>query len=233
MALKAEYDLRGYVLIRSIFSTGEVQCWSQEAERLWALPEVHDPDSFRVDRRATLSGGRAAERIDPVIDISPPFNRLSRDQRLLALASRLLGEEAILFKDKLIVKPPGVNGYPLHQDFAYIENFGFEGSQQLAICIAIDRTDESAGPIEFFPFQHHRRLRSPPDRPGETDEHELDTSSGETLGMDPGDMVIFSSLCPHRSAPNRSNSPRRLLFLTYNARSSGDFYDTYYRLGKP
>ena len=53
------------------------------------------------------------------------------------------------------------------------------------------------------------------------------------MTLEAGDMVIFSSLCPHRSAPNRSNSSRRLLFLTYNARSTGDLYDTYYRLGKP
>jgi ectoine hydroxylase-related dioxygenase (phytanoyl-CoA dioxygenase family) len=232
-ALKARYDHCGYVAIRSIFSSDEVESWSAEADRLWHLPEVDDPRSSRVDWRTTIAGTRTAERLDPVTDISPVFQHLSTDQRLLTLAGYLLGEEAILFKDKLIIKPPGVNGYPLHQDFAYIEHFGFEGSQQLAVCIAIDATDVAAGPIEFFPFLHHRRLPSPPGRPGEADEAALDMDSGELLQMEPGDMVIFSSLCPHRSAPNRSGHCRRLLFLTYNARSSGDFYDSYYRTGKP
>jgi ectoine hydroxylase-related dioxygenase (phytanoyl-CoA dioxygenase family) len=231
--LKARYDQYGYVAIPSIFSATEVARWSAEADRLWRLPEVDDPHSARVDWRTTVAGGRTAERLDPVTDISPLFQRLAGDERVLTLAGYLLGEEAILFKDKLIIKPPGVNGYPLHQDFAYIEHFGFAGSQQLAVCIAIDRTDDSAGPMEFIPFLHRRRLPSPPERPGEVDETALDVGSGERLRMEPGDMVIFSSLCPHRSAPNRSSRCRRLLFLTYNTRSSGDFYDTYYRTGKP
>lgn len=231
--MKRDYVQSGYVKISSPFNASNIQNWRDEAKRLWSLPEIEDSDNFRVDSRANLGGKRVPERLDPVIDISPVFAALSQDQRIISIASLLLGEPPILFKDKLIVKPPGVTGYPLHQDFAYIDFFGFEGSQQLAVCIAIDKTEDDSGPIEFFPNLHHRRLPSPAERPGETDEQLLDIKKGQILVMNPGDMVFFNSLCPHRSAPNTSAQSRRLLFFTYNARSSGDFYDAYYRMGKP
>lgn len=230
---EALYTQDGYVHLPAPFSNQEIKNWRNEAERLWSLPEVNDPNSFRVDWRATTAGQRVPERLDPVIDISPLFASLSRDLRIVATARRLLGEDPVLFKDKLIIKPPGVTGYPLHQDYAYIDFLGFAGSQQLAVCIAIDEADELAGPIEFFPNLHHHRLPSPVERPGETDERFLGTSESQVLTMAPGDMVFFHSLCPHRSAPNRGKTNRRLLFFTYNTLSSGDFYETYYRMDKP
>ncbi len=231
--LKTSYDQKGYVRVDSLFSPGEIDAWREEADRLWALPEIAEPEAFRVDWRNDVQGARVPERLDPVTDISPLFANLSRDPRILSIVRGLLQEEPLLFKDKLIIKPPGVKGYPLHQDFAYIDFLGFEGSQQLAVCLAIDATEPAAGPIEFFPGCHHQRLPSPPERPGELDAAALDGTEGEVVTLEAGDMVIFSSLCPHRSAPNRSRSSRRLLFFTYNARSTGDLYDTYYRLGKP
>lgn len=231
--ITTDYTQNGYVQLPSPFSDHEVQNWGQEARRLWSLPEVNVSDTFRVDCRATIKGERVPERLDPVIDISPLFATLSKDQRILSIVEHLFGEQSVLFKDKLIFKPAGVNGYPLHQDFSYVDSFGFAGSQQLAVCISIDKAGDTAGPIEFFPGFHHQRWPSPSGRPGETDEQLLGATKGVVLTMEPGDMVFFHSLCPHRSAPNRSKSARRLLFFTYNTLSSGDFYKTYYRLGKP
>jgi hypothetical protein len=231
--MESLYAQDGYVHLPSLFSDQEIQGWRKEAERLWSLPDVNEPNNFRVDWRKTIAGKLVPERLDPVTDISPLFAKLSKDQRILSTANLLLGEDPVLFKDKLIIKPPGVTGYPLHQDFSYIDFFGFEGFQQLAVCIAIDKVDDISGPIEFFPNLHHRRLPSPVERPGETDDRLLDAIKGQILTMEEGDMVFFHSLCPHKSASNRSKANRRLLFFTYNARSSGDFYETYYRMGKP
>ena len=231
--IKADFEEYGFVAVNSQFSTSEIYAWRDEADRLWSLPEIKDSKTFRVDGRATVDGNRVPERLDPVTDISPLFAELAQDRRILSIVTLLLGEAPILFKDKLIVKPPGAMGYPLHQDFAYIDFLGFEGSQQLAACMAIDDTEALAGPIEFFPNRHHQRLSSPAERPGELDESTLGVMEGRVLPMKAGDMVLFHSLCPHRSAPNSSAATRRLLFFTYNTLSSGDFYETYYEMNKP
>jgi ectoine hydroxylase-related dioxygenase (phytanoyl-CoA dioxygenase family) len=43
-----------------------------------------------------------------------------------------------------------------------------------------------------------------------------------------GDLVLFDSYVPHRSAPNLSNVSRRALYATYNKASEGDFRQRYF-----
>jgi len=44
---------------------------------------------------------------------------------------------------------------------------------------------------------------------------------------EPGDIVAFSALAPHRSAPNRSPENRAILFLTYARDERIDLYSAY------
>jgi hypothetical protein len=46
--------------------------------------------------------------------------------------------------------------------------------------------------------------------------------------MEPGEALFFSSYAPHKSPPNRSDQPRRTLYLTYNALAEGDLRKAYY-----
>lgn len=58
---------------------------------------------------------------------------------------------------------------------------------------------------------------------------------GETVDMDfvayptrPGDAMFFDSYAPHRSGPNLTHTPRRVLYVTYNRASAGDHRIQYY-----
>ena len=44
----------------------------------------------------------------------------------------------------------------------------------------------------------------------------------------PGDILLFGSYIPHKSPVNLSNQPRRIIYLTYNAISQGDWREQYY-----
>jgi ectoine hydroxylase-related dioxygenase (phytanoyl-CoA dioxygenase family) len=44
----------------------------------------------------------------------------------------------------------------------------------------------------------------------------------------PGDAVFFDSFAPHRSGPNNTDGPRRVLYYTYNKASEGDHLAQYY-----
>jgi ectoine hydroxylase-related dioxygenase (phytanoyl-CoA dioxygenase family) len=231
--IAADFERLGYALVRSPFDREEIDAWRRECDRLWAAPGVGDASEFRVDLRDTVDGRKVPERLDPVIDASPLFAELSRDGRILGVARALLGDDPVLFKDKLIMKMPQTKGYETHQDFSYVAFLGFSGDRQLAISVAIDATDANNGAIEVFGGYQKQLL---PPRAGDgflVDEGALDQSSAVLLAVEPGDMVILHSLCPHRSAPNDTNEPRRLVYFTYNAVSVGDHYATYYRLGKP
>ena len=56
----------------------------------------------------------------------------------------------------------------------------------------------------------------------------VDESRAELANLEPDDLVVFHSLTPHRSAPNRSSEPKRLLLLRYNAVKYGNLYAKYY-----
>jgi len=44
----------------------------------------------------------------------------------------------------------------------------------------------------------------------------------------PGDIVFFDSYVPHRSGPNLTQKPRRVLYATYAKLVEGDWRDKYY-----
>ena len=47
--------------------------------------------------------------------------------------------------------------------------------------------------------------------------------------LDPGDLVLFSNRCPHRSKKNNSEIDRRTLYYTYTKEASGSFYNQYFK----
>src|SRR5262249_43211422 len=152
-------------------------------------------------------------------DLSPACARLARDRRVLDLLACLYGEQAFLFKDKLIYKPPGCAGYDLHQDYIAWPDFP---RSFVTVLLALDAAGPDNGCTEVFPGYHHAGYLAPADGnypplpPGAVDE-----SRGVPLRLYPGDAAVFGCLTPHRSAPNRSARWRRQLYLSYNAASEG------------
>jgi ectoine hydroxylase-related dioxygenase (phytanoyl-CoA dioxygenase family) len=53
----------------------------------------------------------------------------------------------------------------------------------------------------------------------------LDPALSVPVPGPPGTVVLFSCFTPHRSGPNRSETPRRALILTYNPAADGDGYE--------
>ena len=49
------------------------------------------------------------------------------------------------------------------------------------------------------------------------------------IEMMPGDVLLFDSYLPHRSGPNRTDRPRRALYVTYNRASAGSHREAYFQ----
>jgi 2-aminoethylphosphonate dioxygenase len=222
------YHDQGFVVVRGLFTSEEMRTVADEADRLLGLTELIDTRNIRCRWQPHVETGECLfETFDPVADLSPICDTLARDERLLATVADLYGERGHLFKEKLIWKLPGARGYDLHQD--YIGWPGFPKSFLTAL-IAIDATNVENGGTEMFPGYHKNGYHAPEDgkyHPMPADM--VDESLGIVLELAPGDVALFGAFTPHRSAPNRTNSPRRAFYVSYNADSDGgEQHDRHY-----
>lgn len=210
------YRNHGFLVVRGVFLTSEIDALLGESKRIWEGVEV-EASNPRVQWRLRVDGGRTADRIDPVLDISPLFERTAADPRVIGTAAQILGcTVPELFKSKLISKWPQTSGYALHQDFTYWPGLGTASPDDFVTALlALDGSDDDSGALELFPGQHHHRLPPAADNPRDVDENAVDLSAGVRPELAPGDLVFFHSMTPHRSGPNRSQNNRQSLFFTY------------------
>jgi hypothetical protein len=218
--LVEQYTAGGFVIVREVFSRSEADELRAEAGRLFERSDLVDSNNIRCRWQNRCDTGECRfDGFDPVIDLSPLYERAARDPRILDIVGRLYGERACLFKDKLIFKPAGALGYALHQDYIAWKSFP---KSFLTVILAIDPCSADNGATEVFPGYHRRGCMSPEDGMyHQLPDDAVDLSAGVVLALQPGDTAIFSGYTPHRSGPNRSNGWRRLLYLSYNAFSEG------------
>ena len=224
-----EYQETGLAVLRGIFSADEINAISEEANRVLQRTDLIDNKNLRCRwQNHHLTEECRFDCFDPIIDLSPTIEQMARDPRVLEIVSALYGEEACLFKDKLIFKPPGAKGYGLHQDYIGWKSFP---RSFVTVLIPIDPATDENGATEVFPGLHKTGFLSAMD--GEYHELPLaavEGTQGIRLCLQPGDLAVFDGMLPHRSAANQSESWRRQLYLSYNARSDGgDQRDSHYQ----
>src|SRR5690349_1469742 len=115
---RTAYLTDGFVVVREVFSADEISALAEEAARLVERTDLIDKHNLRCRFQSHCTADDCLfETFDPVIDLGPRCRSIAYDRRILDVLAELYGEEACLFKDKLIFKPPGAMGYRLHQDF--------------------------------------------------------------------------------------------------------------------
>ena len=219
--LLREYWSNGYIALRGLFTKDDVRRWSDECDRLLKSEYVFK-NNIRTPFR--MNSGDRPERIDPVVDISKVFASVVADPRITDVVGAIFRDRPLLFKDKLIFKAPGTDGYTMHQDQAYWQLC--PADDILSVSIQIDGANAANGCIELFPG-YHGRLFTPAKMRAQMrpeDIAQLDLSTGKKIETQPGDVLIFHSLTPHRSERNLDTTSRRSIYLTYSAARNGDFY---------
>jgi hypothetical protein len=211
----------GYVVVPGAFDAGEIlmiEGWSRElAERPeepgkhWVYHEksLRDPETSLISRIENLSPFHAG------------FAELANV--LKAPVAQLLGEPAVLFKEKINFKMPGGEGFKPHQDSQ--AGWGKYGSYYISVMVCIDEATIENGCLKMVAGHHRRGLFREWEPLTEDDRKGMAFVPCPT---EPGDLVFFDSLTPHASDPNGSDRMRRLYFATYNRRSEGDHSAEYY-----
>lgn len=223
-AQRQAYHRDGYLLLPGLFSPAEAAELAAMADELADWPQTPGAWMMYFEDSQRPPGGRLLSRIENFHPYHPGFRALLDGPRLRGLAGDLFGEPAVLFKDKINFKLPGGGGFAPHQDI----QAGWDAYAPLFITalVAIDPATPDNGCLELAAGQHRR---GPLGRSWEPlSATDLQGIEFEPCPTAPGDVVFFDSNVPHRSAPNHTDRPRRVLYVTYNRRAEGDHRARYY-----
>jgi Phytanoyl-CoA dioxygenase (PhyH) len=216
-AATTHFREHGWVVVDALSppARGGLARWADEVA---ALP---DATGVLQHREATGNGAQLC-RSENFLPAHSELRTLLCTGRLLDVAGRLLGEPAVLYKEKINYKLPGGAGYSAHQDAPAYPMI----SVHVSAMIAIDDADETNGGLEVV--SDHFDAVLPTDARGCIEPRVAASLEWVPVAVPAGSTLWFHSRTPHRSAANRSSRPRRALYPTYNAASEGDRRAEYY-----
>jgi len=213
----------GYLRVPGMYPPRELQQVSDWIDALAARPEEPGKmmmyfESSKIDQSRILC------RIENFVPFHDGFSQLITARRMQQAVSELLGEPAVLFKDKINFKLPGGDGFREHQDV----QAGWDAFADLHITamVAVDETNAANGSLEMIPGLHRQGLLGKMWAP--LNAADTGYQPYRPVHCQPGDAVFFDSFTPHRSAPNATAQARRVLYITYNKASAGDSRARYY-----
>lgn len=218
-AAVTHFGEHGWVLTQTLDAAGaaDLRAWVDEVA---AWP---DGAGDWLHYREMTDDGPALCRSENFTPFHDGLRALLTTGPMLDVASALLGEPAVLYKEKVNYKLPGGAGYAPHQD---APAYPFIASH-VSCMVAVDDATTDNGCLEVVSGAHAEVLPTDaggcvaPDVVARLDWQPAPVRSGQTLW--------FHSRTPHRSGPNRSPHARRALYPTYNALAEGDLRDEYYR----
>jgi len=194
----------------------EVQGWVDEVAS-WPL----DVPKWIHHREQTDDGPKLC-RSENFTPYHEGFKALLAEGVMLDTASALLGEQAVLYKEKINYKLVGGAGYAPHQDapaYPFI-------ATHVSCMVAVDDATPENGCLEVVSGRHAEVL--PMDDAGCIAADVVAAMDWEVVPLRAGQTLWFHSRTPHRSGPNHSGRDRRALYPTYNALAEGDLRDAYY-----
>jgi hypothetical protein len=186
------------------------------------IAAIADGDDGVLQHFEATDAGPALCRSENFVPVHAGMRRLLCEGRLVGVAGALLGEPAVLYKEKINYKLAGGAGYSPHQDAPAYPMIDVHVSAM----IAIDDANASNGGLEVVSDRFDALL--PVDERGCIDPEIAATLPWRPVPLATGQTLWFHSRTPHRSSPNTSDGPRRALYPTYNAASEGDLRAAYY-----
>lgn len=201
-------------MARITWWTDEITGWPERPGRHM----VYYEDNLKRPRR------RVVQRIENFVPYHRSFRALFTKGRMIAAASQLLGEPAVLFKEKINFKQSGGSGFTPHQDVQ--AGWRRYADFHVTALVSIDPATLANGCLEIAAGWHDKGMLGEEWKP--LDGARLEAMDFVPYPTQPGDALFFGSLAPHRSGPNLTDSQRRVLYVTYNRAAQGDYRMRYF-----
>lgn len=220
----SEFKRDGFIVVRGMFDAEEMKDLARWTDEVENYPET--PGKFMMYFEKSLKNGedRLLNRLENFYPYHDGFRALFDGDKLRGAVSDLLGEEAILFKDKINFKMPGGDGFKPHQDQQ--AGWGTYTDFFVTALVSIDEATTENGCLELVAGYHDKGLLAEEWQP--ITEAQNAAMHPVACPTRPGDVVFFDSYAPHGSGPNMTDRKRRVLYVTYNRRADGDHRAQYY-----
>ena len=198
-------------------------------------------ENIKILKDGEISERRTLTRLENFVDYHTGWNELCHGY-LRRIVSVALGEEMVLFKEKLNLKPPGGSGFAPHLDSPSLRMaMGSEGPTTFCtVMVAIDDMTTKNGCLRICKDNWSENnccnviqpeADGSPDaggRAGAIPPEIAEKLTFTDITCKGGTVLLFNGWAPHRSSANVTPFPRRAIFLTYNPKSEGDFHKRYY-----
>jgi hypothetical protein len=214
---KSFWEQHGFIMLTDFLSNeckNHLKSWCDE---LTSWPET--PGKWMKYFETNAKGERQLCRVENFIDYHQDFHTLANGKPTLNLIGELMGEPAVIFKEKINYKFPGGGGFKPHQDApAFIS---FQQRFHITMMVAIDDCTLENGCLQVVMDGANTPSIFAQESDGSIKKEIVDTFTWSPLQCRSGDVILFDSYLPHYSETNLSKHPRRAIFITFNRFSEG------------
>lgn len=214
----------GYLVVPGMYEAEMVDKISLWSDEILAWEEQAGRHMVYYEDSVIAGAGKVVSRVENFCPYHKNFDQLMREGLLVDTVSQLLGENAVLFKEKINMKMPGGDGFKPHQDAQ--AGWNHYAGFYITALVSVDPATVENGCLEMVKGWHDKGLVGDEWRP--LDDTDMDGMAFAPCPTAPGDVVFFDSYAPHQSAPNLTDQRRRVLYVTYNRLSEGDHRAQYY-----
>lgn len=219
--MKETYDDNGFLVVEDLFPAAEL---AEVRRRVQAI--VDDPGGVppgvtvgrEGDTKPEAKGTGAVRGAAFMVRYDPHFQQFARTPKLLEIVRGLLGPRVKVFRDQMLLKPPGGQAKPPHQDQSY---FVVEPVDDLVTAwVALDDATRQNGCMTYVPGSHRHGIfpvTPDPERPVHhvPDTGGLDLPEPVACPVRAGAVIFHHGCTLHASAVNATDTWRRALILHY------------------
>jgi ectoine hydroxylase-related dioxygenase (phytanoyl-CoA dioxygenase family) len=206
-----QFDTEGYVVLEEAFAAGEVAEVTSELDAIEA--EVERFLRSQKGERMMIAEAGAITFSTHAVVRSPRLRQFVRHRVFTGLCADIIGPDANLYWDQGVYKKPEKpRRFPWHQDNGYT----FVEPQQYLTCwVALtDATEENGCPWVAPGLHRYGTLKHTYIEPlgfecFSEPPHRVAAPAGA------GSIVVFSSLTPHLTGPNTTDSVRKAYIVQF------------------
>ena len=234
-AMKRSYERDGFLVVRSLFTEAELAGVRKRMDEI-----IADPARARAGVSIGREGDTEADKSKPeaknqsirglafLARFDPVFRAFAQQPKLLEIVRGLIGPRVKVFRDQALLKPPGGQAKPVHQDQSYFQVLPWDSL--VTAWIALDEATEDNGCMTYVPGSHRYGLFPIAPDPKRPVHHVPQTGNLNLPGpvacpVPPGSVIFHHGGTLHASSENRTNTWRKAVifhFSTTDARSEKD-----------